>query len=705
MATLKPLSILAAAAWFALAAPMAHAAPKVFPEREFPAQTAEEKPLAEAYFKADDAQDLPATEAAAAAWLAYHERTSAKDAWFKAFILERLALAQGQQGKHAEALASFQRAYDLYAKAFGADAPETRDVGMMLAVAQFKLERFAQARATIIAVSKNADAADGPDSDKALAALRAWGQIVGNSDYHSEAADVWGEYAARRLRRFGEADAEYAIAEVEQGSNLVQSERAAEAFQILARAVQRAEKATGASSKETLTAQAWEVQAMFGAGRFKDSEAQSKSLMDTSRKALGPKADSTLLAEETYFRSLLAQGAYDRAPAAFQTLLQGRIKTFGENDAATLDMVELGADLYESMARYDAAEPLRRLALDASIKMTGPTSERTLVRVNNLADLLTRDDRAAEAEALLAPIWARIGPTAESEIALETGSELSIVYVYQERYADAETLLRNLSSRVAHTTGIGKTLALNINGNLGVVIGRRGRMVEAEALHRETWAGWKALKGPSHPRTVMAGLQVARSITAPERLQERQQLIIELEKTLSDAGQTSAANPTYVSILKTIGEEMMRLGAYKSAEEVWGSLRQAYLPMFGKDNATVRLATETLARAKGLQDKHAEAEPLFAELVQTEERLAGPGGERSSAWISAEAGLGLSRTMQGRARDGYPALQNAAAAVYARSANRRITGTGSEERRRVLLDNRYVFNALLRSGWAFAHES
>jgi hypothetical protein len=106
----------------------------------------------------------------------------------------------------------------------------------------------------------------------------------------------------------------------------------------------------------------------------------------------------------------------------------------------------------------------------------------------------------------------------------------------------------------------------------------------------------------------------------------------------------------------------------------------------------------------GRQDKHAAAEPLFAELVAIETRRAAPGLPPTGDMIAASTGLGLSRTMQGRAREGYPSILRASQAVYERSRDTRMVGAGAEESRRMLIENRYVFNALLRAGWAYAHE-
>jgi len=705
MATLHRIPTLLAAGWLALAAaPALACTPKTFPDSGFPAQTEAERPLAEAFFAASDAQDLAAQETAAQAWLAYQDRAGRPGHWFPAFILERLGLAQGQQGKNVEATASFRRAYDLYRKAFGEDSPEARSTGEMLAISQFKLGRMAEARATIMAVSKAADAAACPDSDAALASLRLWGQVVDNGGAASEAASVWGELAARRLRRFGEADPDLAMAEISQGIKLLEAERPIEALPVLARAAQRFETITGPRSDKALEARAWEAQALFGAGRFKDAEARSQAVMDTARQALGPKAAATLQAEETYLRVLIAQGAFDRAPEVFTSLLQGRTRTFGENAAETLDIAEVGASLYEKLDQFAAAETLRRTLLEASIRKHGANSDHALVRLNYLADLLSRADRAGEAEALLLPVWRRIGPGAARETELDTGLQLAVIYLYQERNADAEPLLRDLSMRSTRALGPRAFLTLDINKNLAICIGRRGRMAEAEALHRETWAGWKAVRGESHPTTILSGLQVARSITDPKRIPERITLISELDTTLTKAGQTSSANATQMAIMSTMGNELMRYGLYPQAEAIWTQIRSGYVTLFGIDNPRTRDATETLARALGEQRKDAKAELMFAELVASEERVAGPGGPRSSDWIVAQAGLGLSRTLQGRARDGYPALVKAVDAVYARSADRRMIGSGAEERRKVLQDNRYIFNGLLRAGWAFAHE-
>jgi len=104
----------------------------------------------------------------------------------------------------------------------------------------------------------------------------------------------------------------------------------------------------------------------------------------------------------------------------------------------------------------------------------------------------------AWAGALLRPVWRRIGPGAARETELDTGLQLAVIYLYQERNADAEPLLRDLSMRSTRALGPRAFLTLDINKNLAICIGRRGRMAEAEALHRETWAGWKAVRGDSH---------------------------------------------------------------------------------------------------------------------------------------------------------------------------------------------------------------
>lgn len=701
----NPRTILIVAAWLAMAAtPALACTPMDFPKREFPQAAAAERPIIEAYYAASDASDLPGQEKNAKVWLAYDEKSLGKDHWFLAFILERLGMAQGMQNKHAEAQPNFRRAHDLYVKAFGIESPEARDSGLFLVTALSKLERFDEARVVAKPVSEAFDRAACPDSRSALNALKTWAQVSDPTDAYLESAAVWGELAARRQRRFGQGDRESMLAEMLQGARLIDGERAAEALPILTRAAQRYSAATGATSEGALGSQAFMASAQFSMGRFKDAETLSKSVMDTARPELGAKADATLLSEETYLKSLIAQGAYDRAPEAFTTLFTGRIKAFGEDDGATLDMARIGAGLYETLGQTEAAEGLRRKVFAAAVKMRGADSPLALGALDDLADLLTRDDRAAEAETLLKPVWTRIGPKATTQAELETGTQLAVVYIFQERYPDAERLLRDLSVRSTRSLGPRAFTTLNINNNLAIVFARRGRMAEAEALHRETWNSWKAVRGEAHPTTVMSGLQVARSITAESRIPERVKLISQLSETLTNAGQTRAANRTELAVMTAMGQEMTRYGMYDKAEMVWSEMRKTYIQIYGPTSPRTRVVTQSLARALGEQGKHAQAEPLFAELAKAEDGLRVQGMPPSSDWILANAGLGLSRTLQGKAKDGYPSLSRATEAVFARSRDRRSIGSGSEERRKVMADNRYVFMGSIRSGWDYAHE-
>jgi tetratricopeptide (TPR) repeat protein len=135
-----------------------------------------------------------------------------------------------------------------------------------------------------------------------------------------------------------------------------------------------------------------------------------------------------------------------------------------------------------------AEAALRETANRARVSL-GPTHFATLSALGSLSIALTRQQKYAEAETVLREVVAlRRQAKTERPGLIRALTSLGIVLRDTKRYVEADKLLREAESIARENAEARKTLLASALGAVGVSLARQGRLDEAETALRETVA-------------------------------------------------------------------------------------------------------------------------------------------------------------------------------------------------------------------------
>jgi len=179
--------------------------------------------------------------------------------------------------------------------------------------------------------------------------------------------------------------------------------------------------------------------------------------------------------------------AADRLQLEARSMLAHALQHVGEPDAAEPVILEVIADA----AGSDDPEWVA-LRLDAM---------RTLAQLH--ADRMQLDDAHATYRRVLDELAARDDPPARVQ-RLYTLNDHAVTYLRQQRYAEAEPLLREALAAQRDLFGDTHPITLASVNNLAGSLRQQGRAEEALPFYRETLDGFLALYGDRHPRSIVA---------------------------------------------------------------------------------------------------------------------------------------------------------------------------------------------------------
>ena len=336
------------------------------------------------------------------------------------------------------------------------------------------------------------------------------------------------------------------------------------------RVLQVSRERSGPAHPETLLAMYNLGRILKLQGRYEDAIRVTSETLALQKQVLGPQHRDTLMTMENLASSYRKQGHYDKALTLATEALQQQRKLLGEAHRDTLWSLTNIGFLYQAMGQWKQAETVYRQAYEQQVRLLGSRHRHTLLTVRGLANLYRRTRQYETSESLHLQAWQAYRNTlgAQHPQTLRTQATLAILYVRQERYAEAQqlydTLLPGLktvlgahhpdtlqtqlnlamlhkhegrleqAATLLHTltrhhaaTNPNSLQALTTLASLAGLKHKQGKLHEAEALYRKSFAGLKQHFGENHPSTLDAGTRLAILYRKTQRHAEAETLLLE----------------------------------------------------------------------------------------------------------------------------------------------------------------------------------
>lgn len=307
---------------------------------------------------------------------------------------------------------------------------------------------------------------------------------------------------------------------------------------------------------------------------------------------LGAAHDATLSAKNNLSGVLLELGRPADAEALLRDVVAAREKSLGPTHPRTLtSLSNLALALDDGGARSAEAIALYRRVIEAGTVALGADHPRVLTARNNLGAALLRLGAGSEREHETEGIDLLAGALADRrrvfgarhEATRNSMSNLAIGYLRIGRYAEAETLARELVD-LGNAAG-DPALWLHLD-TLSSALGEQHRNADAEPFARRALALVLERLGAENPRSLAVRNNLARTLQALER---RDEALALFEENLAIARRVApGAPPTAIQYPLNLGRCLVEMGRLAEAEEPLLSAARAALAAAGDGGSPAR---------------------------------------------------------------------------------------------------------------------
>jgi non-specific serine/threonine protein kinase/serine/threonine-protein kinase len=307
-----------------------------------------------------------------------------------------------------------------------------------------------------------------------------------------------------------------------------------------------------------------------------------------------------LRAENQLAELLSRLGRPEDGLARSERLLQRATQRLPEDDELRLQIRSVHAHLLQQVGRYDDAEAAirpviasTRSAADAPYREIRADAMRTLAQLHS--DRMQLEQAHAVYDRVLGELSGREDSAARLHRALALNDK-AVVYLRQQRYAEAEPLLRESLAGQQALFGEDHPMTRSVVVNLGGSLRQQGRPEEALPFYRRAHAGFVAQYGLRHPRALISQYNLGNCLRDLGRLDEA----LALQREALELGRQEMAGDAFL-----LGNFRLGLGrtelAAGNAEAAAALLREAASQIAeaaGEDHYRAAEARDFLARAR-----------------------------------------------------------------------------------------------------------
>lgn len=257
-------------------------------------------------------------------------------------------------------------------------------------------------------------------------------------------------------------------------------------------------------------------------GELAEAEALYRSALESREASFGASSPETLAVVDALADVLRARGRLKEAEGLFQRVHEAR-----HEDAAD---VEGYAEVLRARGRLEELEQLHRQSLESAEARLSESHPRVLKQARGLARVLAERGKLDEAEMLFRRI-VEGGSQGWPDSPDESHAALARVLEAQGKLEEAESMRRAVLASCEEASAgrpagpAGATREASAAESLGAVLGARGNLDEAEALHGRALSGFVKALGPKHPRSADSRAALASILQARGRSSEADRIL------------------------------------------------------------------------------------------------------------------------------------------------------------------------------------
>jgi tetratricopeptide (TPR) repeat protein len=350
---------------------------------------------------------------------------------------------------------------------------------------------------------------------------------------------------------------------------------------------------------------------------------------------------------------------FEEADKLYQRALTLYRAKLGDRDERVATALSAIAANFWEVNRLGEAESWQRQAVDLESHLKGRHDRKTLDMLNDLALILDNEGRWPEGYALMQEVVA----AAKAELRpdhplLGYGwNNLGWAAYRLGRYEEAEQDMRTALALRIETYGENHPQVANTRANLAYVLLSRGKSQEAEILSRQALAVTLKTYGPTHRETAFAEDSLGLSLLANGHAAEaRKQLEAGIEARLKIL---PADHPQIGYNWMFLAQTEAATGALNRASEDLSKAIDILHHHFGTSNHSEFAFVESRQAVVLAAQGNLDAAEQSARHALNMARATTPEGNPIVG--AAEAALGWTYFLEGKAEQGCPLLQNAVA--------------------------------------------
>ncbi len=418
----------------------------------------------------------------------------------EATLHELLGVAYSQLGEHETALSHYQSSLEIRMAREPRNDHEIWRSLSGLGVTLQKQGRLEESYATLkeaLGMIVLRDGPEDPDSLRTANNLVVTTNALGRIEDTLKLAKCVVEGYERTL---GKDDAWTIEATNSLGASLMNAGYREESLELMAELFERAQHVLGPESGITSVIAQNYMYVLETSGDITTAQSLMPGLLERLERYYGPDEYITMIGRDTHARISMRAADFEQAESLLRKSIEVRTRVLGAEHPGTLQVIGLLGLVLTDLGRYEESEEVLWEVIDRGTALFSERDEKVVAARHNLGRLYATTGRLEEAE----EIFVEFLEVSRGSSVLDVAGTLSLlasVYIDQQRWGEAETLLRDGLGRLEREGGEARSEIAVMLGYLGHVLAATDRKEEAREAWERALALQKQLLGADHPET------------------------------------------------------------------------------------------------------------------------------------------------------------------------------------------------------------
>jgi len=431
-------------------------------------------------------------------------------------------------GLFPEARNQFERALDLYRRAFGGNNPRTLEAMSRLGNIAEIQGKYPEAETVLSRTLPIQRRVLGPEHPDTLLSMNHLANVYYYEGKYPQAEALHSQILEIRRRVLGPDNIETLGSMSNLASVFDEAGKYPQAESLDLQVLEMRRRVLGTEHPDTLASMQNLAHVYDHEGRLAQAEELHSQSLEIKRRVLGPEHPDTLVSMNNLANVYLEEGKYPQAEALYGRELEIQRRVIGPEHSYTLMSMGNLAAIYLEEGKYPQAEELQSQSFEVARRTLGPEHPLTLVFMGNLALEYGMEGKYAQSEALFnqsLEIMRRVrGP--ENPSTLSHTSDFAFVYLLQGKYGMAETYAAQALQGQRHALGSEHPDTMASEANLALAYVSQGKFAEAEPLARQALETAKKVQPDDWQRYRAASLLGA-SVAGQKKYADAEPLLVE----------------------------------------------------------------------------------------------------------------------------------------------------------------------------------